>query len=66
MNTFKGTHIQPLTETRSGQIAKIGEDMTMCDQISNGLQKRPIKDVNEKYLYPGYNVNDYQNPGEIT
>ena len=61
--TFEGTHIKPQTEFRWNQVARKGETMTRCDQISYELKRKGLEKVIEEMSEKGHSVDDYHQPG---
>ncbi len=62
-NSFQNTHLPILDEYRSGQLADVGQPMTMCEQIKHDVQLTGMKEVVDKYTLPGYTVGKYKAPG---
>jgi hypothetical protein len=63
-NTFEGTSVQPIIEFRNGQMADVGQPMTMCDQLFYCMQHRPMSKVIENMSVPGFSPDWYKPPGE--
>ena len=64
-NTFKGTSLLPIVETRSGQVTPKGEYMTMCEQIRYVLSARGAEKTEKHCTKPGHKVDFYKAPGEV-
>jgi hypothetical protein len=64
--TFEGTHVEPMVETRSGQITPKGEVMTKCEQCRYMIQKKGIDWVTENYKEPSFNFASYGTGGGRT
>lgn len=64
MSTFEGTHIEPMIETRHGQVCKKGEVMTKCEQTKLALERNGIDKVTEDYISPLHQIGFYKPPGE--
>lgn len=62
-HSFKGTNIQPIIEFRPGQMAEIGQPMTMCDQTAYCLQHRPMDSVMKNMSKEGFSIDFYKKPG---
>lgn len=63
MRSFKGTHVTPIKETRSGQVCLPGTTMTMCEQTNYCLHNRPESSVLKHMTAPGHTIDFYKAPG---
>lgn len=63
--TFEGTSQLPIIERRRGQVTKVGQPMTMCEQTAYCLEHRDMKTVVENMSADGFNVDKYKAPGEV-
>lgn len=63
--TFEGTHIQPIEEYRDGQVCKIGQTMTKCEQIKHDLDLYGIDTTMGLYKNKNHSFGSYKAPGSI-
>lgn len=63
--TFEGTHIQPIEEYRDGQVCKIGQTMTKCEQIKHDLDLYGIDTTMDLYKNKNHSFGSYKAPGSI-
>jgi hypothetical protein len=63
--TFEGTHIQPIEEYRDGQVCKIGQIMTKCEQIKHDLDLYGIDTTMGLYKNKNHSFGSYKAPGSI-
>lgn len=63
--TFENTHITPITEYRDGQICKIGQNMTKCEQIKHDLDLYGIDATMALYKNKNHSFGSYKAPGSI-
>jgi hypothetical protein len=61
--TFEDTHVLPLLEYRDGQLCKVDNYMTKCEQIKHDIELKGIENVVDEYTKPGYTVGKYKAPG---
>ncbi len=64
-STFEGTHIKPIQEFRRGQVTKVGDYMTQCEQIKFEIQRKGMERVTKEYSAPGHDIGFYKAPGTI-
>ena len=65
MNTFKGTNVEPMKETRDYQITTKSDVMTKCEQTKYMIEKNGINWVDKNYTKEGFDCSSYRSPGEI-
>ena len=63
--TFEGTHIQAIEEYRDGQVCKIGQTMTKCEQIKHDLDLYGIDTTMDLYKNKNHSFGSYKAPGSI-
>jgi hypothetical protein len=52
-------------EFRDGQFDEAGEKMCMCSQVEYELYKRGYDFTSGKYIYPGFDIGYYKDPGTV-
>lgn len=63
--TFDGSHINPVTEYRDGQVCQIGTQMTKCEQIKHDLDLYGIDTTMTMYKHPNHSIGSYKAPGSV-
>lgn len=61
--TFENSHILPILEYRDGQLTKVDNYMTKCEQVKHDIDLKGINNVIDEYTLPGYTVGKYKAPG---
>ena len=61
--TFENTHALPILEYRDGQLCKVNEHMTKCEQIKHDIEIKGMNTVVDEYTPSGYTVGKYKAPG---
>ena len=63
--TFEGTHIQPIEEYRDGQVCRVGQTMTKCEQIKHDLDLYGIDTTMGLYKNKNHSFGSYKAPGSL-
>jgi len=63
--TFDGTNIEPMIETRPFKQTRTGHTMTKCEQVKYEMEKHGIDWTMRHYTAPGFSVDQYDAPGEV-
>ena len=63
--TFENTHIAPIEEYRDGQVCKIGQVMTKCEQIKHDLDLYGIDATMSMYKNQNHSFGSYKAPGSV-
>lgn len=63
--TFENTHIEPITEYRTGQVCKIGQTLTKCEQIKHDLDLYGMDTTIQMYKHPNHSFSSYKAPGSL-
>lgn len=63
--TFRGTNVQPIKESREGQVTPKGECMTKCEQTLYTIERRSMDSVMKHMTAPNYDIEKYDAPGDI-
>lgn len=63
--TFEGTHIDPITEYRDGQVCKVGQTMTKCEQMRHDLDLYGIDTTIGMYKNKNHSFGSYKAPGSV-
>jgi len=63
--TFEGTHIPSIEEYRDGQVCKVGQSMTKCEQIKHDLDLYGIDTTMGLYKNKNHSFGSYKAPGTI-
>ena len=61
--TFENSHVLPILEYRDGQLCKVDNHMTKCEQIKHDIELKGINSVVDEYTMPGYSIGTYKAPG---
>jgi hypothetical protein len=61
--TFENTNIQPQIEYRDGQICKVGDVMTKCEQLKHDIELNGMSKTVETYKHPNHTFGKYKAPG---
>jgi hypothetical protein len=61
--TFDNTHVLPILEYRDGQLCRVDNTMTKCEQVKHDIELKGIENVVDEYTMPGYTVGKYKAPG---
>lgn len=61
--TFENSHVLPIVEYRDGQLCKVDQTMTKCEQIKHDIELKGMDVVVDEYTAPGYTVGKYKAPG---
>lgn len=64
-STFENTHIEPIKEYRDGQVCKIGQTMTKCEQIKHDLDLYGMDATIQMYKHPNHSFGSYKAPGSL-
>jgi hypothetical protein len=63
--TFENTNIESITEYRDGQVCRVGQKMTKCEQIKHDLDLYGIDTTMELYKHPNHSFGSYKAPGSV-
>jgi len=63
--TFEGTHVEAAEEYRDGQVCKIGQVMTKCEQIKHDLDLYGIDTTMIMYKNKNHSIGHYKAPGSL-
>jgi CRISPR/Cas system-associated exonuclease Cas4 (RecB family) len=63
--TFENSHVLPIIEYRDGQLCKVDQAMTKCEQIKHDIELIGINKVIDTYTFPDYSIGFYKAPGSV-
>jgi hypothetical protein len=62
-STFENTNVEPIRETRPGQITPVGQYMSKCEQLRYCFKYREMNSVAKNMTKEGHDVAHYRSPG---
>ena len=62
--TFENTNITPLIEYRDGQVCKVDNFMTKCEQVKHDIELKGMQEVVRDYKNSNHSFGFYKAPGE--